>query len=532
MPPARLFARVLRIARPAAWAGAAALLAPGGAQAFGFEDVAELARVRAAAPYAAGDASLPDELRNLSYDQYRDIRFKPQQALWHAAAPAEALPFQVMFFHLGKFQTHAVAVNEIDGDTVRHLAFDRTGFDYGANHLNPQAWGDLGYAGFRVHYPLNTPAYRDELAVFLGASYFRALGQGQRYGLSARGLAVDTPGPGAEEFPRFVEFWIERPAPLATRLTLYALLDGARVAGAYRFALEPGDETVMDVQARLFLRTPAGDAAGGPIGTLGLAPLTSMFEHGANQPRVDDFRPEVHDSDGLMIATGDGPDGGEWLWRPLVNPRRTLVTSFAVQRLAGFGLMQRDRNFATYQDSEARYERRPSAWVAPIGDWGPGRVELVQLPTPDETNDNIVAYWVPARLPAPGAPLDVAYHLHWQGDRQQHPPGGWTVQTRRGHGFVDPAAAVDPQEVQFVVDFDGPALRALDAAAPVAAVTSTGPNATVVERNVYRNAADGTWRMTLRLHRLPSPDPVELRVHLQSNERTLTETWTTIIPTE
>jgi glucans biosynthesis protein len=490
------------------------------AAAFGFDDVAERARQLATRPHAAASINLPAELKNLSYDQYRDIRFNPQKALWRK----DGLPFELAFFHLGKFQTQSVAINEVDGsDTVRHIAFDRQDFDYGKNTLSPQNWGDLGFAGFRVHYALNNPAYKDELVVFLGASYLRALGKGQHYGLSARGLGIDTVGGEAgkgEEFPRFTEFWIERPAPQASTLVIHALLDSPRATGAYRFTLRPGDETVVDVQARLFLR--AG------VATLGLAPLTSMFQHGENQPRPGDFRPEVHDSDGLMVATGDG----EWLWRPLVNPKQMLVTSFAMRELKGFGLMQRDRAYASYEDTEAQYEHRPSAWVEPQGGWGPGRVELMQLPTPDETNDNVVAYWVPERVPAPGQPLDFAYRLHWQGELQQRPPSGWAVQSRRGFGFVPQGQARDPNEVQYVVDFDGPALRALPADAVVQAVVSAGANARIVERNAYRNAATGTWRMTVRLTRLQPSLPAELRAFLQTGDHALTETWTTILPPE
>lgn len=508
---------VAALAEPAS--GAPAL------RAFNFATVADRARELAAQPYAAPTAKLPQALATLSYDAYRDIRFDPHHAWWRE----QGLPFELMFFHLGKFQTLPVVLHEVVDGRVYPIAFDAGAFDYGRNQLAPETWGDLGYAGFRLHTFLNTSAYQDELAVFLGASYFRALGRGQTYGLSARGLAIDTAGPGPEEFPRFVEFWIERPALAASQVIVHALLDSPRATGAYLFAIAPGDATVVEIQARVYLRAPG--TASQPLTSLGLAPLTSMFHHGENQPQADDFRPEVHDSDGLLIATGDGA-AGEWLWRPLINPAQTLVTSFAMQRLRGFGLMQRDRDYADYQDAEAHYERRPSAWVEPSGDWGPGRVELVQLTTPDETNDNIVAYWVPASLPAPGTPLDFAYRLHWQGDRQTRPPMGWTVQSRRGHGFRDPLAPVAAREVQFVVDFDGPALRALAPDSAVQAVVSASPNAQVVERNAYCNPATGTWRMTLRIDRLDSPQPVELRAQLQSHDLTLTETWTSILPND
>lgn len=511
---------VRRTATRALLVFALAVLCAWDARAFGFDDVAARARQLATRPYAVPVAKLPAELKALDYDGYRDIRFNPQRALWRK----EGLPFEVAFFHLGKFQTLPVAINEVTPQGVRHIPFDRADFDYGRNNLSPQKWGDLGFAGFRVHYALNNPQYKDELVVFLGASYFRALGKGQHYGLSARGLGIDTVGGAGEEFPRFTEFWIERPAPGATALVVHALLDSPRATGAYRFTLRPGEQTVADVQARLYLR--AG------VATLGLAPLTSMFQHGENQPRLDDFRPEVHDSDGLMIASGDRAGNVEWLWRPLVNPKRTLVTSFSVRELKGFGLMQRDRRHASYEDTEAQYEQRPSAWVEPQGDWGPGRVELMLLHTPDETDDNAVAYWVPESAPAPGQPLDFAYRLHWQGDAQQRPPNGWAVQTRLGIGFVPRGQKRDPNEMQYVVDFDGPALRALPADAAVKAVVSAGDNVRILERNAYRNAATGTWRMTVRLTRLQPAQPAELRAFLQNGDHALTETWTNIIQPE
>src|SRR3989344_5065037 len=363
----------------AAIALAATLLAGAAqAQSFDFDSVTRIARERAEKPYRASSDKLPADLAKLNYDQVRDIRWRPDRALWRA----EKLPFEAMFFHLGLYQKEPVLINEVTPQGARHIGYSRADFDYGKNQVRPEAWGDLGFAGFRLHNHLNSSAYKDELVVFQGASYFRALGKCQQYGLSARGLAIDTVGGSGEEFPRFTEFWLVRPDPLSTQVTVYALLDSPRATGAYRFDI---------------------------------------------QPRKEDFRPEVHDSDGLMIATGEG----EWLWRPLQNPKQTLVTSFATKNPKGFGLMQRDRQWSNYEDVEARYERRPSAWVRPLHDWGAGRVELVQLNTPDETHDNIVAYWVPAQMPSPGQPLEFAYELSWQGDEQQRPPGAWAMQSRR-----------------------------------------------------------------------------------------------------
>jgi glucans biosynthesis protein len=268
------------------------------------------------------------------------------------------------------------------------------------------------------------------------------------------------------------------------------------------------------VRFRLWLREP--------VATLGIAPLTSMFAFGENQPHRTDFRPEVHDSDGLMVATG----GGEWLWRPLLNPKSTLTTSFGMNELHGFGLMQRDRNFASYEDGEARYEMRPSAWIEPVGSWGTGRVELVQLSTPDETNDNIVAYWVPDRVPPPGEPLDFSYRMHWQLHSLKTPPGGYVVQTRVGRGY----RALAEDEQQFLVDFAGASLAALPADAPVKAVVSAPANGEIEESNAYRVEATGQWRMMVRVKQLDPTKPTELRGYLQSGADVLTETWSNLVP--
>ena len=500
-----------------------AALVAGPAAAFGFDDVASLARQQALAPQRSPEPMAP-ALKALNYDAYRDIRYRTDRAAWRA----EALPFELMFFHPGgPSNAQPVKLHEVTPAGVREIGFDAKDYDYGRHVAAPANLGATGHAGFRVHTALNDPAYKDELVVFLGASYFRALGRGQQYGLSARGLAIDTGGVRPEEFPVFKSFWFERPALGATALTLYALLDSARATGAYQFTVRPGEQTVVDVRLRLFLRDPAATGEP-PIGTLGIAPLTSMFLHGENAPpgadRPVDFRPEVHDSDGLMVAAGNG----EWLWRPLVNPKRVRTSAFSVTNPKGFGLMQRDRAFRSYEDTEARYERRPSAWIEPRGAWGEGRVELVELPTPDETHDNIVAYWVPARLPLPGQPLDLSYAIHWQGDRFSTPPSGWATQSRLGHGYVDTARALK-NDVFYVVDFDGPALKALAPGATVQAVVTTDANGRLLEQNAYRNPATGGWRMTLHVQRLDVTRPLELRAFLKSANDALTETWTTLI---
>ncbi len=504
--------------------GAAARVA-----AFGFEDVAAVARDAAAVAWIEPADTRPAELRNLNYDQYRDIRYRPEKAIWRDAG----LPFELQFFHLGRGHVHAVDVHEVHEGRVRRLGYDAAAWDFGPHRFDRSGWGPLGHAGFRVHHALNNPAYKDELIVFLGASYFRALGRGQQYGLSARALAIDTVG-GTEEFPRFTRFWIERPAATATALTIHALLESPRAVAAVRFVVTPGDSTVVDTRIRVFLR--AGTAA---PAMLGIAPLTSMFLHGENQPQALDFRPEVHDSDGLQIA-GVGPGGSqvEWIWRPLVNPPlkpyTPLAPSFALQRLQGFGLMQRDRAPRSYEDPEARYERRPSAWVEPVGDWGPGRLQLLMLPTPDETEDNIVAAWVPAALPKPGQALEFAYRLHWQAREKTLPQSSTALahatQSRRGRGW----APLAPDEQQFLVDFEGPALQALPPGAAVQAVVEAGAGGRVVETNAYPLPPElgGGWRLKLRVQRSDATQPLELRAWLRHAGGALTETWAALLPPE
>jgi glucans biosynthesis protein len=479
---------------------------------FGFDDVAQRARQLATAAYQKPDGTLAKELQELTYDQYRDIRFKPDRAWWRSAK----LPFELTFFHQGLYYNHPVRINEVTPEGVREIRFEPELFDYGANALDPKVLRGLGYAGFRVHYSINSPKYKDEVLVFLGASYFRALGRGQRYGLSARGLAIDTALMSGEEFPRYREFWIERPDAQARELRLYALLDSPRATGAYRFVLKPGQDTVLEVRMQLYLRQN--------VAKLGIAPLTSMFYFGENhRVGIDDFRPEVHDSDGLSIQNGTG----EWIWRPLVNPRRLLVTSFAVTNPLGFGLMQRDRNFFDYEDLEARYETRPSAWIEPKGKWGAGRIELVQIPTPDETNDNIVAYFSPDTSPAPHQPLDLEYRMLWQKDNEIRPTLAYVAQTRRGHGYV----RKPDDSVSLIVDFEGAALKKLLADAPVQGVVSADPNIDIIETNAYRNEVTGGWRLAIRLKRQDDKKPGELRAFLRSGGTTLSETWSYILPT-
>jgi periplasmic glucans biosynthesis protein len=495
-------------------ATASASHAPAKAKAFGFDDVDARAKALADAAFKDEGANLPGSLQHLEHERYAAIRFKPQSARWRQAK----LPFELQLFHEGWLFDRPVKLNEVTSKGVTEVPFDTNVFDYGNSRVDPASLDGVGYAGFSVHYPLNVPVYKDDVLAFLGASYFRALGKGQMYGLSARGLAIDTALPSGEEFPRFVEFWLERPPLKGDTLVFYALLDSPRATGAYRFAFVPGDDSTVEVTARIYLRDK--------VGKLGVAPLTSMYFHGANQRAAgDDYRPEVHDSDGLSIqskAIADKPD--EWIWRPLVNPKRLLVTSFAMDSPQGFGLMQRQRAFAGYEDLSTRYEAHPSAWVEPIGAWGPGRVELVQIPAPDETNDNIVAYWVADRAAEPKQPIDLHYRIHWQKDREARPPTAWVTQTLRGKSYM----AKPDDTLGFAIDFAGP-MFADSAEANIAADVSADANGTIVGKTLRRNPDTGGMRLELHFRRVDNDKPVELRAALR-NGTTASETWSYALP--
>ncbi|HWA10839.1 MAG TPA: glucan biosynthesis protein [Opitutaceae bacterium] len=466
--------------------------------------VRAIAEKTAAAPYHARPSDLPPFLRDLSYDDYQRIQFRHDSALWRS----DQRPFTVEFFHPGSIHSRPVAINEFTGGYTQHIPFVRTFFDYADLHLGGRLPSTLEYAGFRLLFHLEDPQRWDEVVAFLGASYFRGLAKGQRYGSSARGLALNAGGPGTEEFPDFTEFWLGKPEPGASTITFHALLDSPSVAGAYTFVLTPGSETVMEVHVSLFFRSR--------VENVGLAPLTSMFWFGENSANhFGDFRGEVHDSDGLLVAPEDGV---RW-WRPLANPPQVRISDFSAAAIAGFGLLQRDRVFHDYEDSEARYERRPGAWVEPVGPWPPGRVRLLELPAKNEYDDNIVASWNLVTPPEPGHPLEYSYRLHWTNAATFGGPAGWVSSTRQTVQ-VDRAG-----RTKFVIDFDPAGPRAIPASANVTADLDLPREVTLLDQRVFRNEADGSWRLALLLDGPAGGHPVELRARLLLEGKPLTETW-------
>ncbi len=467
---------------------------------FGFDDVSELAKKASGEAFRA-PPSIPDFLTTLSYDQYRDIRFDVKRSLWRDRGN-----FQLQLIHPGFLYGYPVRLNTIEAGAVKRVNFDPTLFTYGRNKFADKIPADLGFAGFRVAYPLNQQDEFNHVAVFAGASYFRAVAKGEVFGLSARGLAIDTGLPSGEEFPMFTEFWLVRPAPDARQMTLYALLDSPSLTGAYAFEVQPGQRTVMQVRARLFMRKAVRE--------LGIAPLTSMYLYGEDKPRPpDDWRPEVHDSDGLLMRSS----GGEWMWRPLGNPEKLRVSYFEFDNPRGFGLLQRDRRFQNYEDLETRHELRPNAWITPIGQWGRGYIKLVEIPSQKETNDNMVAYWLPRSLPAPGQPLEIAYQIGFESNDPMGSALARVVATRFGNGDKE-----DWQRI--VIDFEGEKIKSLPVSAGVKAYIAVGQEAQLVQQSLVRNAVTGGWRLAFQIKRARGK-PLELRAYLQDGKAVLTETW-------
>jgi periplasmic glucans biosynthesis protein len=463
------------------------------------------ARTLASQAHVEPKNKLPTALDEISWDDYQKLRFVREHALWYD----DGLAFRIEMFHPGLYFKHPVQIHEVVDGQARHIDYHPRQFE--TDHLKlGRLSKDLGYAGFRL---LHDSDWTRDIAAFLGASYFRAVGSERQYGLSARGLAIDTGLPRPEEFPRFTTFWIERPPPDSNQLVVYALLDSPSVTGAYRFGIEPGENLVMDVDAALYPRKA--------IERLGIAPLTSMYQTGENDRRLAyDFRPEIHDSDGLALATG----AGEWIWRPLVNPRDVRVNSFFDENPRGFGLLQRDRDFANYQDDGVWYDRRPSLWVEPKHGWGKGAVQLVEIPTVDETFDNIVAFWNPAQAVQPGEEVLFAYRLHWGARMPAQSPLATAHHTRTGLGGVI-GRKREYFSWRFAVDFAGGPLALLGDGAHIEADVSASRGRIELVSARPLTSINGRRALFDIVPPDDSTEPIDLRLVLRHGRRAVSETW-------
>ncbi|MPZ59630.1 MAG: glucan biosynthesis protein D [Rhizobiales bacterium] len=485
-----------------ALARVAAVAAPsdtGAGSSFDETMVRGLARELAQKPYRGPDDTLPDTLKDLSYDRYRTIRFRPDKSLWRG----DKLQFEAQFFHRGFLFTNRVDIFQVVDGRAHRTPYSPSQFSFEGDVPPPDT--DVGFAGFRLHGPINRRDYYDEITVFLGASYFRAVAKGQIYGLSARGLSIKTAEASGEEFPAFRSFWIERPKRRQNFVVVHALLDSESASAAYRFTIRGGPTTVHDVEMMLFPRVDLAQA--------GIATLTSMFFFAANdRGRIDDFRPAVHDSDGLEIRTGSG----EQLWRPLANPQDLQVSSFADTNPRGFGLMQRQRDFRSYQDLEANYEKRPSAWIEPIGEWGDGEVRLVEIPTKSEIHDNIVVFWRPHEPLRAKDEHRFSYRIHWGYGVPKPGPLATFTATRVGAGSENRRL--------FVLDAAGPALKSLKASDSVRGEVSADKGK--IEHVVTQpNPHTGGWRLSFELATEKAP-AIELRAQFLRDDKPLSEVWT------
>lgn len=480
----------------------------GKAQPFSYEALIERARLAAAKPYEPPYRPAPSVVKRIDYEVHGKIRFKSDSAL-DATGPGR---YPATFFHLGMFFQKSVKMYALRDGQAREILYSPAYFDMPADSIARKLPKDSGFAGFRLHESRKRSDWKtQDWIAFLGASYFRTIGSLNQYGLSARGLAVNTTAPGGEEFPDFVEFYLESPTKDDEPVAIYALLDSPSVTGAYRFLCRRKSGVVMDVENVVFLRAD--------VAQLGISPLTSMFWFSEyDKPFRMDWRPEVHDSDGLALWTGSG----ERLWRPLKNPSRVVTSSFVDKNPRGFGLLQRDRVFEHYLDG-VHYDKRPSLWVEPLGDWGAGSVQLVEIPTDDEIHDNIVAFWVPDNPAKKGASYRFRYRMHWQGEEPYPTSNSARVfATRIGRGG-EPGKPRPKDVTKFVVEFAGDSLEKLPKDAKVSAriTTSRGKISYVFAEQIpstkrYRAQFDLT---------VDGSDPVELRLFLANGKQTLSETW-------
>ena len=479
------------------------------AEAFSFDLLSERMQ-QASQSDPASPSQVQGFLAELGYDAYQRIRFDKDHARWGDDTAAR---FRLHAFHLGWLFKEPIRMHEVVDGQALPMGFGVEDFDYSSYEGEvPQDLDMPGVAGFRLHNQLNRADTWDELVAFLGASYFRALGRDNVYGLSARGLAINTGLSDGEEFPRFTEFWLERPASGADHMTIYAALESNSVTGAYRFVITPGETTTMDVTARLYMRND--------VAQLGISPLTSMFLFdGADPGAFYDYRSSVHDSSALVLNVGETT-----FYRPLKNPSRLASSYLGAENPTSFGLVQREREFDQYLDAQAHYEKRPSLMVQPLGNWGKGTVRLLEIPTELEANDNIVAYWVPEDPARAGDALEFSYRLHWgmtpPGDRGEEL--GQVLRTRTGEGGVS-GVEKETDERKFVVDFSGGLLRNLSPDAEVVPEI-TVQQGSVTQTSLSRISGTDIWRLVIDVEG-ETRSAVELRASLKGYGRTLTETW-------
>jgi len=475
------------------------------------QSIIDAARKSATESYEQDDHGLNSKLKEIDYTTYRSIRFKPEQSLWH-----DENDYELQFFHPGFLYEYPVTVHTIgENNKPERLAFNSDMFNYdgSASELAGLTDEKSGFAGFRVHYPIKNEEYKDEFAVFLGASYFRLVGKNQVYGISARGLAIDTALAKGEEFPHFTEFWVIEPSE-GKPITIYARLESPSVAGAYKFVIQPDIDTSVKVESWLFARDD--------VSKLGIAPFTSMFLYGENTEKShDDYRPEVHDSDGVLMVT----HADEEIWRPLTNPARLQVTSLSDANPKGFGMLQRDGEWANYLDAEANYHLRPGLWVTPKAGFEKGRLEVVEIPTKSEIHDNIVAFWTPEKPFKSGESLYFSYDLKTVEQNPFVSELASVVRTRQGKAVLPGDEFKDDSlnaTRQFSVDFSAPSSIAFNGESMKLVIQ--GANGTISQQRLYPVADGQEWRATFFV-KPKEKQTVDMRAYIEKDGKRVSEVW-------
>jgi len=478
---------------------------------FSFDSLEAIAERMAKGPYIGPARPAAEIVAKINYEAWGKIKFNMDRALF-ANGPGK---FPASFFHLGMFFPKAVEMNVVSGGSSRQIIYDPSYFDMPDDSVAKKLPQGAGFAGLRIQEPRGGSLdwHKNDWVAFLGADYFRSIGELRQYGLSARAVALDVAAAGKpEEFPDFTRFYIED-GDHGDSLTVYALLEGPSIVGAYRFVLTRGKQVLMDIDQNLFLRAD--------VARFGLAPMSTMFWFSeTKKDTAIDWRPEVHDSDGLALWMGSS---GERIWRPLNNAPRVITSSFLDENPRGFGLLQRDRNFDHYQDG-VFYDRRPSLWVEPKGNWGKGAVELVEIPTDDEIHDNIVAMWVPEKAATAGSEFSLSYRLYWAADEPFPTELARCVATRLGNGG-QPGQPRPKGVRKFMVEFLGAPLAALPfGVKPEPVLWASRGTFSYIFTEAVSDDVPGHWRAQFDLT-VTGPDPVEMRLYLRADDKTLSETW-------
>jgi periplasmic glucans biosynthesis protein len=457
--------------------------------------VTESARQLARRAYVPPNPALPDPFNGLNYEAYVGIRHRPERFLWSD----EGRPTVIEPLHRGYLFTTPVAISVVENGTVRRIVYDANRYQFG--RLNPPSTvGDIGFSGFRI---LAGGENGREIAVFQGASFFRSLAKGQNLGAMARAMAIRTADARGEEFPIFRAFWIERPGADGVTV-VHAVADSESATAAFRFTIRPNDITIIDTEATIFARTV--------IENIGFGAMQATFLFAANRRRnVDDMRPAVHEVSGLQMLNGRG----EWIWRPVSNPEQLQISSFIDENPKGFGLVQRERDFAAFHDDDQQFQLRPTLWIEPIGDWGPGQVQLIEIPSDSEVNDNIIAFWRPRQPLAAGSETSVAYRQFWCWAPPERPPLATMVGFRIGRGGT-------ARRRRFLVEFAGGFLNQEAQLEP--RLSLSGGPAQIINPRLIFNHARKTARIAFDLDP-GSENAVELRLLLEGPDGPLTETW-------